>query len=259
MVFVCLFVLFCFCHECPDCLPACPTAAPADTTATEILNPDSGLFNYSYCYCGALRKRERGREREREMEEERGSWGKGGRVRNREKRGGGYWCFLRKAALQMEYVCVPSGSIDSSLTVVLLRCLSLPLASLSLPLPLLSASHCSAWSASSPSHLLILSPSFPLALSVVVLYLLHVRISLSLSPPPSSSLTLTLSLSLSLSLSLWHNPFPPSPRALITGRALTLESFKTQGRAAMLILRSWKLIQGHFISADLEYVITPFS
>lgn len=43
------------------------SASPEDTTATEMLNPVSGLFNYSYCYCGALAQRVR--EREGEMEE----------------------------------------------------------------------------------------------------------------------------------------------------------------------------------------------
>lgn len=43
------------------------SASPEDTTATEMLNPVSGLFNYSYCYCGALAQRVR--EREGGMEE----------------------------------------------------------------------------------------------------------------------------------------------------------------------------------------------
>lgn len=76
-------------------------ASPADTTATEILNPDSGSFNYSYCYCGALAQSERGRE------------GGGGGEREEEGEAEGRaeecWCFLRKAAFQIEYACAPSG------------------------------------------------------------------------------------------------------------------------------------------------------
>lgn len=124
---------------------------------------------------------------------------------------------------------------------------------------------------------LVTSPvSFSPPSSFVCLALLHLICLFSFTPSHSfpsfpvhlvcrslsascTDLSSTIFLSRSLSLSPRHYPFPPSPRALITGRALTLESFKTQGRAAVLILRSRKLIQGHFISADLEYVITPFS
>lgn len=55
----------CFCFV--FVMNASLSASPEDTTATEMLNPVSGLFNYSYCYCGALAQRVR--EREGGMEE----------------------------------------------------------------------------------------------------------------------------------------------------------------------------------------------
>lgn len=58
-VFVCFYFVF--------VMNASLSASPEDTTATEMLNPVSGLFNYSYCYCGALAQRVR--EREGGMEE----------------------------------------------------------------------------------------------------------------------------------------------------------------------------------------------
>lgn len=69
-------------------------SAGVHMTTTAILIPDSGFFNYSYCCCST------GRE--------------GGGIEERVcVCGGGDWCFLRKAALQIDYVCVPSGSIHS--------------------------------------------------------------------------------------------------------------------------------------------------
>lgn len=58
-VFVCFYFVF--------VMNASLSASPEDTTATEVLNPVSGLFNYSYFYCSALAQRVR--EREGGMEE----------------------------------------------------------------------------------------------------------------------------------------------------------------------------------------------
>ncbi len=84
---VCVFFFFVF------VMNACLPAAQADTTATEILNPDSGLFNYSYCYCGAQAERAK----EREMEEESGSKRRGGGVLSEEE---GCVVFPKKGSLR---------------------------------------------------------------------------------------------------------------------------------------------------------------
>lgn len=83
---------------------ACLPDAPADTTATEILNPDSGLFNYSYCYCGALAQGEGGREEE----------GGGGGGEGEMLVVGGVVVFPKKGSFRWNiYISVPSGSIYS--------------------------------------------------------------------------------------------------------------------------------------------------
>lgn len=120
---------------------ACLPAAPADTTATEILNPDSGSFNYSYCYCGALAHRERGRG----MEEEGGGEGReGGKGRNRVKRRR-VLVFPKKGSFR-DGICMGTQwqhLLCSTLVLLRLPLITSPISCYFLPLCLLSASLCS--------------------------------------------------------------------------------------------------------------------
>lgn len=132
---------------------------------------------------------------------------KGGRAGEIEGRGEGYWCFLRKAALEMEYVCVPSGSIHS--------------VSLS-PMSCYFLSLCPHFAPFDLSFFFTSAHSFsPLLLpSSVTLSLLYLQIS---------------TLFLRLSVALYRCP-PPPPGGPDHRMSRTIRVLKTEGV---------NLIQGH--------------